>query len=248
MNLKQKAEEERKERIWKMILYVFGTICLIIFFFVCRFIGFAVHRFLLVRHVQSSVWQIAQLTSNIRVFYTVHQDEPIPSIQKMVEVGAVPLSIFDKGKIINPFGGQIVIEQAHSVTDKNGRIVTPAFKISYQDLTHEECVRLAVIDWGDKKQGLVAVAAGYKNEAGIDTALRDIDDSPQTKDTAEIENDYGQKVVIKTATRYKINVAKPGNTFSPTPFSEDAAYTACNCDKYSNCTFAIEYTLRGYAE
>lgn len=243
MNYKEKEKLERQYRIWKMFLYVFGTVCFIVFLYLCRFIGFAVHRYRQNKMIKSAVVQIAQLTSNIRVFYAVHSDEPIPSIQKMVEVGALPMSLFSDNTITNPFGGQIIIEQAQSLRDKKGRLISPTFKIAYQGLSQEACVRMLTIDWGGKKQGLVAVAAGHKQPDGSDTALTDIDDDFIRRQTVEKTDKDGKKRLIQAAVHYKLNVARPNDNFQPTPFSEEAAYIACDCEAYDNCSVALNYTL-----
>ena len=243
MNRKEKEEYERKYRIWKMFLWIAGTFCIVLFLYFCRFVAFAAHVYQQNKKLQSSVVQIAQLTENIRVFYTVHGNEPIPSIQKMVEVGAIPKTLFKDDTITNPFGGPIVIKQAKTLTDKIGKIISPTFKISYQKLSHESCVSLATLNWGGKEQGLVAVAGGHIASDGTDTALSDIDGDFSTIKTAATTDNDGEKITVSAAVHYKNNVAKPGDGFMPTPFSEDAAHVACSCEEYDNCTFALNYTL-----
>ena len=245
MNYKEKELYEKRYRVWKIFLWITGTLCFVLFLYFCRFIGFAVHRYRLNTRLREATVQIAQLTSNIRVFYSVHRNEPIPSIQKMVEVGALPISLFENNIIANPFGGQIVIQQAKPWKDKN-QPETPTFKIAYQGLSHEACVRLAVINWGNTKQGLVAVAAGVINADGTDTALRDIDEDFSSQESVIKIGKNGKKRTVRTAVHYKTNVAKPDSNFSPAPFSEDAAHVACSCEQYHNCSFALNYTLSGY--
>ena len=217
-----------------------------LFFYICRFVRFAAHRYQLNNTVREAVTQMAQLTSNIRVFYSVHYTDPIPSIQKMVEMGALPISLFKDQIIANPFGGQIVIEQSKPFRYKKNNTLMATFKISYQGLSHEACVRLATINWGGSEQGLVAMAAGIVKSDGTDTALKDIDDNFSTQQTFEKKNTEGKKRTIHAAVHYKMNVAKPENNFSPVPFSEEAAHVACECEQYENCSFALNYTLDGY--
>lgn len=244
MNYKEKELYEKQYRIWKIFLWVTGTICVVLFLYLCRFIGFAVHRYRLNTMLREATIQIAQLTSNIRVFYSVHNNEPIPSIQKMIEVGALPPSLFANNIIANPFGGQVIIQQGNPFQSKKNKI--PTFKISYQGLSHEECVRLAVIDWGGSEQGLIAMAAGIANADGVDTALQDIDEDFSSQESVIKIGKNGKKQSIRAAVHYKLNVAKPDSSFLPTPFSEDAAHVACECEQYTNCSFALKYTLSGY--
>lgn len=246
MNYTQKELYERQYRIWKMFLWIAGTIALVLFLKLCQFIGFAVQRYHLNKTVRESVAQMAQIIFNIRVFYSIHNTTPISSAQKMVEIGAIPTSLFKNQVIANPFGGKIVIEQAKPFHNKEDNVLLPTFKISYQGLSHEACIKLATIDWNQNKQGLVAMAVGKVNEYGIDTALRDVDDSLATQNIVEITGDDGKKHSVRSAVIYKMNVAKPQSSLSPIPFSETAASVACECRQYANCSFALNYTLSGY--
>lgn len=192
--------------------------------------------------------QISQLVDSIRQVYTIHQDEQIASMDKLIEIGAIPASLIvnegGKRKIVNPYGGNIVIESSDPLVNEQENLASPTFKMSYQGLPKDACSSLAIMDWGNNLKGLIAVAIGSVNrQTGEDEALRDIDKKKETEETIEIKNSQGKKRFIKRPARQKMNVAKPNDEFMPTPFSEHVAKMGCSCGGSNNCSFALHYTI-----
>lgn len=195
--------------------------------------------------------QMSTFIDNIRVYYMVHTEEKETSVQKLMEIGAVPDSIIleKDNTLINPYGGKIVIQSTEPLENKELNVESPTFKMSYQGLPRDVCISLATMNWGDKIKGLIAVAVGYyDSQKKLDTALDAIDkkDSEMKKMNYFIDKN-GKRRSIRSRGIHDSNVAKPGDKFMPTPFTKNSAKSGCKCVRRDNCTFALHYTVFGVA-
>lgn len=192
--------------------------------------------------------QMSTFIENIRVYYTLHPDEKDTSVEKMIKIGAVPDSIVvDSGnKLINPYGGNILIKGTKPMENKQLKLESPTFKISYQGLPRDVCIGLATMDWGDKVRGLLAMAIGtYDAKTKKDSAFENVD---KEFDNSELKMSYfvdksGKKRAIRKRATHISNVAKPGDSYMPAPFKESAARAECTCVVKDNCSFALHYTV-----
>lgn len=191
--------------------------------------------------------QISNLVENIRTHYMVYDDETEASVQRLIEVDAIPRSIIaaDKKSLVNPYGGEIVIAPSDKLHNFKDNLESSTFKMSYQGLPKDVCVNLAMMDWGDKVKGLLAVAIGsYDESTGEDLALQDIDKRDTDVKFTSFIDEKGRARSIRQRRHYSMNVTKPADHFLPTPFSRGNAKSGCKCED-DNCTFALRYTIFG---
>lgn len=192
--------------------------------------------------------QMSTFIENIRVYYTLHPDEKDTSVEKMIKISAVPDSIVvDSGnKLINPYGGNILIKGTKPMENKQLKLKSPTFKISYQGLPRDVCIGLATMDWGDKVRGLLAMAVGtYNAKTKKDSAFENVDKDFNNNDSKMsyfVDKNGKKRAIRKRATHFS-NVARPGDSYMPAPFKESAARAECTCAVNNNCSFALHYTV-----
>ncbi len=192
--------------------------------------------------IEVTVSQISQLVDNIRQMYIIHQDERVLAKEKLVEYGAVPAAMLQGGSIVNNFGGKVLIEASKPLENAKEFVMSPTFKISYQGLSKENCVALAMMDWGGKEQGLLAAAIGSVDYQGNDTAFTDIDKEAERQKPVKYRDKFGHMRYRKPHMHFSTNVARPDDKFVPVPFTQSQAELGCNCSG-TNCSFALHYTV-----
>lgn len=226
-----------------MVLMYGAAIC---FFFSLLKVNYQSLQFL--TKLNFTTQQISNLVDNIRIHYMVYDDEETDtSVQRLIEVDAIPRSIIsaDKKSLVNPYGGEIVIAPSEKLRNIRDNLESSTFKMSYQGLPKDVCVSLAMMDWGDKVKGLLAVAIGsYDEETGVDLAWEDVDKRDTDVKFTSFIDEKGRARSIRQRRHYSMNVAKPDDHFLPTPFSKGNATSGCKCEE-DNCTFALRYTVFG---
>ena len=191
--------------------------------------------------------QISNLVENIRTHYMVYDDEAEATVERLIEVDAIPRSLVaaDNKSLVNPYGGEIVIAPSEKLRNIRDNLESATFKMSYQGLPKDVCVSLAMMDWGDKVKGLLAVAIGsYDETTGIDIAFEDVDKRDTDVKFTSFVDEKGRARSIRQRRHYSMNVTKPDDHFLPTPFSKGNATSGCRCEE-DNCTFALRYTVFG---
>lgn len=191
--------------------------------------------------------QISNLVDNIRTHYMVYDQEKETSVERLIEADAIPHSIIaeDNKSLINPYGGNIIIAPSDRLRNIKDNLESTTFKMSYQGLPKDVCVNLAMMDWGDKVKGLLAVAIGYYDaENKTDIALEDIDRKEEDVKFTSFTDVKGRRRSIRQRRHYSMNVTKPDDHFLPTPFSRGNAKSGCKCTE-DNCSFALRYTVFG---
>lgn len=254
------AQEAKRKRRAK-IEQIQETIAFIII--VCIFAGGAGYLFYLfydrshrdleyLTKLNETTTQMSQIIDSIRQVQTIYDDEEVITTDRLIQLGVIPESILqshgDGRKIINPFGGEVLIQSSKPLRSKDWLVESPTFKLSYQGLSHRACVALATMDWGDTIKGLMAIAVGdYNPYEKVDTAFRDIDFDAEDERKAEEEQQRKDKKGFRRnwrpRMRYIMNVAKPGDENMPTPFSKEAADVACSCYNRDTCSFAVLYSV-----
>ncbi len=196
-----------------------------------------------VNTISATVAEIPTLVGNIRTLYTMEDLNGINIIDRLRDRGAIPQSMLSGNSVQNLYGGQIVALQSDPLLDEQGNVKFNTFKISYQGLPYEACLEIAKLDWGDDKNGLLAVAIGSVNKDGYDNALYDVDHEKEDGKLVERTDKNGKRKMVRQRAKYRFNVAKPGNSFMPTPFSKNNAESGCSCrDKGNTCSFALRYS------
>ena len=243
--LARRRKEERQAKI-KRILEIL--------FLVCFFVGGAIHY--LNRWAKKSInkldqdttldattQQVSQIIDNVRMAYAIYNEEKEFSMERLIELGAVPESIVYGKQAYNLYGGDIVIEPSRPLENIKEAVESPTFKMSYRGLPHQVCVDMAIMDWGDKLKGLLAIAIG-KYDGEHDTALEEIDKIYKKPEPIVFIDKRGRKRTLQPRQHYVMNVAKPGDDFMPAPFSLEFAEGGCDCAKHeSDCSFAWRYTI-----
>ena len=242
---KRKREFVEKYKVIAEWVFVISLFCGTAFFYFGKFVNFSVKFLERITVLNQTTNQMSQIIDNIRMVYTIHTDEKVTTMKRLIEIGAIPPTMVDHGEIINPYGGNVIIEASYPLENVEEAVESPTFKMSYQGLSHETCVSLARMDWGDKVKGLLAVAIGSVDEEGVDKALVDIDKKFKPEKPVEFIDRRGRRRIIRPRKRYQLNVAKPGDSFMPTPFSKDNAIAGCNCYSGPECSFALRYTVFG---
>lgn len=256
---KRKLQKEYEERLKKETQAQKVKEFFILIFVICVFGGggfYYLSKFLKSSYgnlehltkLNMTTLEISQLIDNIRQVYTIYNHEQALTSEQLIERGAIPerLIAVEHGKkvIKNQYGGNIVILPSEPLVNIKKRQSSPTFKMSYQGLSHRTCVALAVMDWGDKLKGLLAVAIGHTDiRTGKDTALTDIDKKPGEEEPMEFVDKNGRHRMVRPRNQYRMNVTKPGDEFLPTPFTQYNAKAGCSCGRQNNCTFALRYTI-----
>ena len=177
LSLKQRLTKHKKiirllkKYTFMFILYVTAV------YFIFSFLRINYQSLKFLTKLNYTTHQISNLVDNIRTHYMVYDDETETSVERLIEVDAIPRSIIsDDNTLVNPYGGNIIIAPSDNLRNIKKNLESTTFKMSYQGLPKDVCVNLAMMDWGDKVKGLLAVAIGnYDEETGIDAALTDID-------------------------------------------------------------------------
>ncbi|MBR3676764.1 MAG: hypothetical protein IKN71_06485 [Alphaproteobacteria bacterium] len=225
-----------KKRLKLIFKLTFWCIVLILF---ARFSVWGVQRYLFNRDLNRTVHQISQLVDNVRTTYAVNTAVQKTDIMRlMVKANTVPDFLVRDGRLINVYGGGIVVASSTPIMD--GPIPRPTFKIAYQGLRKDVCMALSALNWGTVESGLIAEAVGYVDETGTDTALRDLEEDNLEK-SMEVTDKKGRKKTVVIPPRRLGTVARPADTYNPTPFNEVMAEKGCACKNYRSCTFALRY-------
>jgi len=221
-------------------LFIFTVFC---FIFIAGFklVSAIVFNYRLNNDVNSVVTEITGMIKNIRTLYAIHGKEIHNISELLIKSGVVPTAAIEDRQIKNILGGKIVIISKVKKNAIPTESEKSSFVMAYQGLPHEVCVKLASLDWGDSKSGLMAEAIGYVDEKGNDTALSDI------------EYDERQEVVVMDAqghVRYTeakphkmYTVAKPDSNITPYPIPKNAAILGCACGKLKVCSFVLRYSI-----
>jgi hypothetical protein len=236
------AEHKVSILVWSVISVVgFGVLCLLV-----RFAYFSYTNLREKVRLNDTVNQISQLVENVRTALLVQPDTDLSDISSLVKKGIVPLNMVrqNRNHPINRYGGDVLIARSLPIMSASGTEI-PSFKIAYLGLSQEACINLAVMNWGTKEQGLVAVALGYLQPNGKDKAFTYIDMENNKDKMVEKIGADGQKKVIIVPKQNITNVAKPGDRAMPTPFSEERAEIECSCERGNNCSFAVRYAVYG---
>ena len=193
--------------------------------------------------LNATTQQVSQLIDNVRTVYSTYTDEKTISMKRLIELGAVPESIMYGKEAYNLYGGEIVIEPSKPLENVKEAVESPTFKMVYRGLPHDACVNLALLNWGDKVEGLLAVAIG-SYDGKTDTAMDEIDKIYADPKPIIFRDKRGRMRRITPPKKYQLNVAKPGDDFIPTPFSKANAENGCSCSSFfSDCSFAWRYTV-----
>ena len=160
-------------RKYGLTLILYGTAA----YFVFSFLKVNYESLKFLTKLNYTTHQISNLVENIRTHYMVYDDETETSVERLIEVDAIPQSIISEDNtLVNPYGGSIIIAPSDRLRNVKENLESTTFKMSYQGLPKDVCVNLAMMDWGDKVKGLLAVAIGsYDEKTGVDEALTDID-------------------------------------------------------------------------
>ena len=227
---KQRKKERREQKIKEFFILIF---VIAVFaggggYFISQFMQQRYADLQYIKTINKTTLEISQLIDNIRNTYAINPDEPAENMDELIRMGAIPQTLVRTGDngvyLENPFGGKIMIEPSDVVWDKNNKVSSPTFKMSYQGLSRRACIDLATLDWGDSIKGLLAVAIGNVDYAtGQDSALHDID-------------------MTRPRMQYQMNVAKPNDQFMPTPFSRGNAEMGCFCGQ-NDCSVALRYAV-----
>ena len=193
--------------------------------------------------LNATTQQVSQIIDNIRQAYAIYSEEKEISMERLIELGAIPESIVDEKEAFNLYDGNIIIEPSRPLENIKEAVESPTFKMVYRGLPHDVCVNLAILNWGDKVEGLMAVAIGeYDGEK--DTAMDEIDKIYQDEKPVEFIDKFGRVRTIQPRKHYQLNVAKPGDSFIPTPFTKDNAEGGCSCSRTSpTCSVAWRYAI-----
>ncbi len=242
---KKESLKKRSELFQKYVVsfLLYGTAA----YFVINFLLVNYQSLKFLTELNYTTHQISNLIENIRTHSMVFKDEEDLTLDKLIEVNAIPKSIIadDNKSLVNTYGGNILITPSDKLRNIKNNLESDTFKMSYQGLPKEVCIHLAMMDWGDKIKGLLAVAIGnYDKRTGIDIAFDDIDRKPDDIKFTSFTDDQGKKRSIRQRRHYSMNVTKPDDYFLPTPFSHGNAKSGCKCEDNS-CTFALRYTIFG---
>ncbi len=191
-----------------------------------------------------TVSEISLLVDNIRQIYALEKGEMAADTAYLINRGIIPAGQVRDGQAVNMFGGNIIIAPANPLVDKKAHYEAPTFKISYQGLPQRICVKLAMLDWGNPDKGLVAVALGYVNKLAQDKAFIEIDLPPEQPQQKQYLDKKGRLRSLNIIPQPRLNIARPHDSFMPTPFVEDIALMGCNCGEEDNCSFALQYKMQ----
>lgn len=240
-----KKKKKRRNLVWKMLLLLILAAVLLIVILVVKFVRFSQKKVNDLTQINYTVAQISQIVDNIRQVYMIHGTDTVLNNEFLLKSGAVPKLLVRGNRIVNPYGGDIIIKPSVPIVNKQEDLSSPTFKMSYQGLEREVCINLALLNWGDLSKGLQAVAIGFIDPAGKDVAMETIDNPPPPDEPEEYLDASGQLRRRPVLPKYHMNVAKPKDKFVPTPFSYEKALAGCRCEGRPNCTFALQYMIYG---
>ena len=226
------TNKKKLKRIFKLTFWCIVAIVAI------RTSVWAVQRYLFNRDLNRTVHQISQLVDNVRTTYAVHTTQKSDIMRLMAKSNTMPDFLVKDGKLINVYGGGIVVASSKPVIE--GHVSFPTFKIAYQGLRKDVCIALSALNWGSLESGLISEAVGSIDANGTDTALRDLEEDGEEK-VAEITDKKGRKRTITLPPQRLSTVAKPEDSFNPTPFNPVVAEKGCSCKEYRSCSFALRY-------
>ena len=240
-NFKERLQDFYKYNKKRLIrLFMFMVFCFI-FIVGFKIVNIATFNYRLNKDVNSAVTEITGMIKNIRTLYSIHGQEINNISELLIKSGAVSSAAVGDKQIKNILGGKIVII-SKIVKDK---VITEgeksSFVMAYQGLPHEVCVKLAGLDWGNSKTGLMAEAIGYVDEKGNDTALSDIEYDARQEVAVMDANGH---VRYTEAKRHKMfTVAKPDDSLTQYPIPENTAILGCACGKQKVCSFVLRYSI-----
>ncbi|MBQ9034664.1 MAG: hypothetical protein IJ099_01720 [Alphaproteobacteria bacterium] len=240
---KQDEQTIKESKRWHAVLLLMLVLLLCaVLIYGAKLIQMALHHIESQKLLNQTTAEISQLVENIRNFYVLHnQDEKITE-NLLQKVELIPPSMLQKGQIINPYGGRVIVATSLPMkTDKNTLFET--FKISLQGLPHEACVALSQISWGSAEQGLQAVALGHVDANDNDKAFTDIDKQYKKTEIIEVQDKDGQWQRIALPPQYEQNVAKPKAGEVTPLFTESEAFFNCSCGNERRCSFALQYAF-----
>ena len=223
-----------------LLLFKFVAFCL---FFIIGFkiVNIATFNYKLNNEVNAAVSEITGMIKNIRTLYALHGQEISNISELLVKSGAVSPSAVEDKQIKNILGGKIVIVSKIKKKGKPSESEKSSFVMAYQGLPHEVCVKLAGLDWGNSRSGLMAEAVGYVDEKGNDTAMSDIE-YDANKEVAVVGED-GHVRYTKAKRRKLFTVARPDDHLTQYPIPENAAILGCACGKLKVCSFVLRYSI-----
>ncbi len=242
IKIKRTSRLSKKNKIL-LIICVVLSLLLGVAALTIKFVQFSYQRVNDLTQLNYTVAQISQIVDNIRQVYMIHGSDMVLNNNFLLKSGAVPKSLIKNGRIVNPYGGDIVILPSVPIENKKEQISSPTFKMSYQGLEQKVCINLALLNWGDLSKGLQAVATGYVDGNGEDVALTTIDNPPEPDKPEEYLDAQGQLRRRPVRPKYHFNVAKPNDKFSPTPFPFEKARAGCACAGGRFCSFALQYMI-----
>lgn len=221
-------------------LSVFMAFCFI-FIIGFKIVDIATFNYRLNKDVNSVVSEITGMIKNIRTLYAIHGKDINNISELLIKYGAVPASAVEDKQIKNILGGKVVIISKIKKNSIPTESEKSSFVMAYQGLPHEVCVKLAGLDWGNSKSGLMAEAVGYVDEEGNDTALSDIE-YDERQEVAVVDAD-GHIRYTETKRHKMFTVAKPDDNLTPYPIPENAAILGCACGKLKVCSFVLRYSI-----
>lgn len=240
---RQKEARDAKIKVILEVLFLTCVVCCFLFYYVYDWFNLSKRKLDHDVLLNATTQQVSQLIDNVRTVYSTYTDEKTISMKRLLELGAVPESIMYGKEVFNLYGGEIVIEPSKPLENVKEAVESPTFKMVYRGLPHDACVNLALLNWGDKVEGLLAVAIG-SYDGKKDTAMEEIDAVYADPKPIVFRDKRGRMRRIVPPKKYQLNVAKPGDDFIPTPFSKTNAENGCSCSRmFSDCSFAWRYTV-----
>lgn len=230
-----KYNQKRLSRLFKFI-----AVCL---FFIIGFkvVNVATFNYKLNKDVNAAVVEITGMIRNIRTLYAVHGQEVSNISELLIKSGAVSSAMVEDWQIKNILGGKVVIVSKIKKNAAPSESEKSSFVMAYQGLSQNVCVKLAGLDWGNSKTGLIAEAIGYVDSEGNDTAISDIEED-YLKEVA-VRGKDGHIRYTETKRRKMYTVAKPDDKLTQYPIPENAAILGCACGKQHVCSFVLRYSI-----
>ncbi|MBQ8481162.1 MAG: hypothetical protein IJ532_01350 [Alphaproteobacteria bacterium] len=230
-----KYNQKRLSRLFK-----FAAVCLV-FIIGFKVVNVATYNYKLNKDVKAAVAEITAMIRNIRTLYATNGQEVSNISELLIQSGAVSKSSVGDVGIKNILGGKIVIVSKIRKNKKPSESEKSSFVLAYQGLPHGVCVKLAGLDWGNSKSGLMAEAIGVVDEEGNDSALTDIENY-DGKEVAVVGKD-GKVRYTEIKQRKMYTVAKPDDNLTQYPIPENAAILGCACGKLNVCSFVLRYSI-----
>lgn len=237
----EKVEEfyrYNQKRLYR--LFIFVSVCLV-FIIGFKIVNVATFNYKLNKDVNAAVSEITAMIKNIRTLYAIHGKEINNISELLVKSGAVSPSAVEDKQIKNILGGKIIIVSKIRKKGSPTESEKSSFVMAYQGLSRDVCVKLAGLDWGNSKSGLMAEAIGYVDDKGHDTAMSDID-YDANREIAVVGKD-GHVRYTENKKRKMFTVARPDDNMTQYPIPEHAAILGCACGKLKVCSFVLRYSI-----